>query len=184
MLAAAEVSRDAFPGLMLNETEISIREATDVDLPVLVEILNQEIRESPYVYLDAPAALQERQRWLVEHQDAGLPVLVAESAVRRVAGWGALSPYRSSNGYRFTVEASVYVAHDSQRRGIGQRLLLTLMEEARALGMHAIIASIDSENQPSIALFERAGFREAARLAEVGRKFEVWRTQLLLLVRI
>lgn len=47
--------------------------------------------------------------------------------------------------------------------------------------MHAIVASIDSENAPSIALFERFGYVEAARLTEVGRKFERWRTQLLLL---
>jgi len=41
------------------------------------------------------------------------------------------------------------------------------------------VASIDSENAPSIALFERHGFVEAARLIEVGRKFAAWRTQLL-----
>jgi L-amino acid N-acyltransferase YncA len=49
--------------------------------------------------------------------------------------------------------------------------------------VHAIVASIDSENAPSIALFERFGYVEAAHLAEVGRKFERWRTQLLLLKR-
>ena len=47
--------------------------------------------------------------------------------------------------------------------------------------MHAIVASIDSENAPSIALFERFGYVEAARPTEVGRKFDRWRTQLLLI---
>jgi len=89
-----------------------------------------------------------------------------------VLGWAALSPYR---------EASVYVARAAHRRGIGGRLLAALDEAARARGVHAIVASIDSENTPSLTLFERFGYVEAARLTEVGRKFDRWRTQLLLL---
>jgi phosphinothricin acetyltransferase len=165
---------------MSDSTKISIREATDADLAPLLEILNQEIRESPYVYLDAPIAHQERQRWLVEHREAKLPVLVARDAAGRMMGWGSLSPYRSSSGYRFTVEASVYVARAAQRRGVGRRLLTALIDEAGIRDLHTIVASIDSENAPSIALFERAGFSEAARLREVGWKFGAWRTQLLL----
>jgi phosphinothricin acetyltransferase len=46
--------------------------------------------------------------------------------------------------------------------------------------VHAIVASIDSENTPNIVLFERFGYVEAARLREIGRKFDRWRTQLLL----
>jgi L-amino acid N-acyltransferase YncA len=52
---------------------------------------------------------------------------------------------------------------------------------AKARGVHAIVASIDSENTSSIVLFERFGYVEAARLKEVGRKFDRWRTQLRLL---
>jgi phosphinothricin acetyltransferase len=55
-----------------------------------------------------------------------------------------------------------------------------LCDEARRRGLHVLVASIDSENAPSIALFSRLGFAEAARLREVGRKFDRWRTQLLL----
>jgi phosphinothricin acetyltransferase len=75
----------------------------------------------------------------------------------------------------------VYVARALHRRGIGRRLVAALDAAAQARGVHAIIASIDSENAPSIALFERFGYIEVARLTEVGRKFERWRTQLLLL---
>ena len=75
--------------------------------------------------------------------------------------------------------ASVYVDPSVQRKGIGARLLSRLCDEACRREMHALVASIDSENSPSIALFERHGFREAARLVEVGWKFSAWRTQLL-----
>jgi len=78
-----------------------------------------------------------------------------------------------------TPMSSVYVDPAAQRRGIGARLLSWLCDEARKREMHALVASIDSENAPSIALFERRGFREVARLNEVGWKSGRWRTQLL-----
>jgi L-amino acid N-acyltransferase len=163
-----------------NGREINIREAADDDLMAVAAILNREIAESPYVYADEPVTLDERLDWLTSHRATGLPVFVATRAVgSTVVGWGALSAYRPSGGYRFTVEASVYVDRSAQRQGVGARLLSRLCDEARQRGMHALVASIDSENSPSIVLFERGGFREVARLEEVGWKYGEWRTQLL-----
>ena len=162
---------------------VSIREAADADLPNVADILNREIAGSPYLYQERPVTAGERREWLDSHRAAGLPVLIAIEPAEpdQLLGWASLSPYRTSSGYRFTAEISVYVAPVAQRRGIGGRLLSRLCDEARARRMHALVASIDSENAPSIALFERHGFSEAARLPEVGRKFEQWRTQLLFL---
>ncbi len=163
--------------------EINIRDAADDDLAAVAAILNREIAESPFVYADVPITLDERRDWWKSHRASGLPVLVATrfDAPGVVLGWGALSLYRPSGGYRFTLEASVYVHPSAQRRGIGVRLLARLCDEARKRETHAIVASIDSENSPCIALFARGGFREVARLEEVGRKFGAWRTQLLFL---
>jgi L-amino acid N-acyltransferase YncA len=161
--------------------EINIRDAADDDLAAVAAILNHEIAESPYVYADIPVTLDERREWLKLHRAAELPVVVAirAGAPDAVLAWGALSVYRPSSGYRFTVEASVYVDPSAQRRGIGRRLLSCLCDEAHKRAMHALVASIDSENAPSIALFARGGFHEVARLDEVGRKYGTWRTQLL-----
>jgi L-amino acid N-acyltransferase len=163
--------------------QISIREALDADLPAIAEILNEEIAASAYVYAETPVTLEERRVWLASHVATGLPIVVATSSQGddRVLGWAALSPYRASAGYRFTTEASVYVASFAQSRGIGGQLLSFLCDEAQRREQHALVASIDSENAPSIALFERHGFAEVGRLVEVGRKFERWRTQLLFL---
>jgi phosphinothricin acetyltransferase len=162
---------------------IAIRDADERDLPAIAAIFNLEIAESAYVYAEAPLTLDNRRSWLQTHRSAGLPVVVATDPgnATEILGWAALSPYRPASGYRFTLEASVYVARASHRRGIGRRLVTALDGAAQARGVHAIIASIDSENAPSIALFQRFGYIEAARLTEVGRKFNRWRTQLLLL---
>jgi len=149
----------------------------------MLEIFNHEVVESPYLYVETPLTLDDRRAWLNQHRAASLPVLVATDPTH-ILGYASLSPYRPSSGYRFTGEVSVYVAPFAQRRGLGARLLSSLVDEARRRGLHALVASIDSENAPSIALFERCGFAEAARLEEVGRKFGRWRTQLLFARRL
>ena len=160
---------------------IGIRDATDADLPFVLSLLNPEIEHSAYVYAELPLTLDERRRWFSAHHAAGLPVLIAHDDTGASAGWGSLSPYRASSGYRFTVEASVYVDPAYQRHGVATTLLHALEARARVLEKHAIVASIDSENRASIALFERCDYSEAARLPEVGKKFGTWRTQVLLL---
>jgi phosphinothricin acetyltransferase len=182
LLAAAEVPGNAVSGVMTaarlpERSPIGIREATDADLAFVLSLLNPQIEDSAYVYAEHPLTLDERRRWLSVHQAAGLPVLIGHDTVGASIGWGSLSPYRASSGYRFTVEASVYVDPRSQRQGVATALLRELERRARDLEKHAIVASIDSENAPSIALFERCGYREVARLPEVGRKFGAWRTQ-------
>jgi phosphinothricin acetyltransferase len=159
---------------------ISIRDAANADLPAMAAILNQEIAASPFVYAEEAVTLDERREWLDAHRAVELPVFVATEH-DLVVGWAALSPYRGSSGYRFTAEASVYVAPSARRRGVAAGLLGALIDAPAAQRFHAFAASIDAENAPSIALFERFGFSEAARLPEVGRKFDRWRTQLWLL---
>lgn len=161
------------------DERISIRGAEDADLAAMVTILNREIAASPFVYAEEAATLDDRREWLAEHRAGDMPVLVAVDAA--LLGWASLSPYRTSSGYRFTAEASVYVAESVRRRGVAAALLTALFDAPESHRFHAFVASIDAENSPSLALFERFGFREAARLPDVGRKFDGWRTQLLLL---
>lgn len=170
----------------MSPAAITIRDAEERDLPVINAIFNLEVVESAFLYVETPVSADDRLAWLRTHRMARLPVIVAVDPgdPTTVLGWASLSPYRASSGYRFTLEASVYVARGSHRRGIGRALLAALHERAQAREAHAIVASIDSENTPSIALFERFGYVEAARLTEVGRKFDRWRTQLLFLLKV
>lgn len=157
-----------------------IRDATDADLPAIVAMVNTEIAESPYIYAENPVTVDQRRTWLAALRSEKLPVLVAVTG-EDVGGWAALSSYRSSSGYRFTAELSVYVARPFHRRGIGSQLIAALIDRAHTRGLHALVGSVDAENAGSIALLERFGFVEAARLPEVGRKFDAWRTQLLVM---
>ncbi len=68
----------------------------------------------------------------------------------------------------------MYVHPDHHRRGYGRALLVDLIERAKALGHHAIIALIDAEQAPSVALHAAAGFGQVGLLKEVGFKFNRW----------
>jgi phosphinothricin acetyltransferase len=150
-----------------------IRAATAADLPAINDIFNHYVATSPYVYALEPVGAVERADWFRAH-GGGHPILVAHDG-GGVIGWGALSPFNARGGYRHTVEDSLYVHPDAQRRGAGRALLATLMSAAERLGHHAVLAIIDAENKVSIALHERFGFATVAVLHEVGHKHDRWR---------
>jgi L-amino acid N-acyltransferase len=170
-------------GVRVN-AEIGIRDMTDADLVSVVEIVNREITDSPYVWGETPVTIDARREWLARHQDLGQPAIVAATPREgRVLGWASLSTFRPASGYRFTLEASVYVARDAQHRGIGRALVTGLHDRAESTGVHAIVAVIDAENASSINLFRSLGYAEAGRLESIGRKFGVWRDEVFLLRR-
>ncbi|MDQ2733366.1 MAG: N-acetyltransferase family protein, partial [Armatimonadota bacterium] len=111
--------------------EVQIRPATETDLDAINTIYNYYVHHSTCTYALEPTGYDERRAWFVERGPA-FPVLVAERD-GEVIGWGSLSPFHPRPAYRFTVENSIYVRHDSLALGIGTGLLAHLMEDAHAL---------------------------------------------------
>jgi len=149
-----------------------IRLATGADAPAIEAIYAHYVLTSTCTWQETPGTLDERRAWLAQH-DAAHPVTVAVDD-GAVVGWGSLSRYNPRSGYRFTVEDSVYVRADRQRRGIGKALLADLIARARETGFRAIIAGVAADQAPSVALHAAHGFEIVARLREVGRKFDRW----------
>jgi L-amino acid N-acyltransferase len=152
---------------------IRIREAIEADLPGILAIYNDAILTTTAVYQYEPHTLEMRREWMREKQAHGFPVLVAEQA-GEIAGFGTLGLWRAAAAYKYTAENSVYVAADRRGRGVGRRLLGSLIESARAMDMHAVVAVVDADNAVSIALHEAFGFERAAHFRQVGYKFGRW----------
>ena len=153
---------------------MQVRPATHADLPDLLAIYNDAVLNTTASYDYEPRTLEHRAAWFEEHERQRLPVFVAVDDAGQVLGWSSLSRYHDRRGYQFTVENSVYVAATHRGRGVGTRLLPPLLDSARALGLHAIIAGIDAENTASVRLHARFGFVEVGRFKEVGFKFGRW----------
>jgi phosphinothricin acetyltransferase len=98
---------------------------------------------------------------------------VAESD-GEIAGFASLSFYRDRPGYRTSVEDSIYVAADHQRRGVGSALLAALIDVAISHGFHAMFARIVGPSEPSMALHRQHGFELVGIERQVARKFGRW----------
>lgn len=154
-------------------TSIVIRQATHNDLPQMLEIYNDVIVNTTAVYNYDPHTLQMRTEWFDAKQQQGFPVFVAEEK-NNILGFSTIGPFRAWQAYKFTVENSVYVKSDCRGKGIGKLLLPPLIDAAKSLGLHAIVAGIDATNEVSIALHKQFGFEEVAHFKEVGYKFDRW----------
>ena len=98
----------------------------------------------------------------------------------RVVGWAALAPVSSRCVYTGVAEVSVYVAADARGRGVGTALLAALVESSDAGGLWTLEAGVLPENEASVRMHERCGFRVVGRRERLGRMRGEWRDVLLL----
>jgi L-amino acid N-acyltransferase YncA len=96
-----------------------------------------------------------------------------------VVGWAAVSPTSTRECYAGVVEHSVYVAEEARGRGIGAALLEALVESTEAGGIWTIQSSVFPENEASVRLHERAGFRVVGRRERIARLDGIWRDTVL-----
>ena len=147
-----------------------VRDALESDLPAVLAIYNDVVATTTAVYRDDPATLDDRVAWWRDRVAQRFPVLVAVAG-DQVVGFASFGDFRAWPGYRFTVEHSVHVRDDWRGRGVGHALMVPLLERARALGKHVMVAGVDADNAGSIRFHERLGFERAGHLREVGFKF-------------
>lgn len=98
----------------------------------------------------------------------------------QVAGWAALTPVSGRCVYAGVAEVSVYVAAVSRGLGIGEDLLLALIEESESNGLWTLQAGIFPENTASIRLHEKCGFRLLGTREKIGKMGDRWRDTVLL----
>ena len=152
---------------------ITVRHATENDLPQILDIYNEIIKNTTAVYYYEPHTLEMRKAWFDERKKLGFPIFVAEEN-DIILGMSSIGPFRVPTAYKFSVENTVHVAAHARGKGIGKLLLAPLIEAAKELKMHTIIAGIDASNEVSLHLHKSFGFEEVAHFKEVGFKFERW----------
>jgi L-amino acid N-acyltransferase YncA len=152
---------------------VIVRAAAEADLPAILAIYNDAVAKTTAIWNDGFADLDNRRQWYEGRRRLNYPVLVA-TRDDAVIGYASFGDFRAFDGYRFTVENSVYVAEPARRKGAASALLVALIERARAIGKHVMIAGIAGENDISIRLHAKHGFVETARMPEIGFKFGRW----------
>lgn len=106
--------------------------------------------------------------------------LVALDASGSVLGWAALSPVSDRCVYAGVAEESVYVAAAARGNGVGHALLERLVAEAEDAGIWTIQTGIFPENETSLRLHERVGFRVLGTRERLGQLNGAWRDVVFL----
>ena len=150
-----------------------IRDAQPEDVPGILDIYNDAVRNTLAIWNEAPVDLANRLAWFAARAEQGYPILVAVDD-SGVLGYASFGDWRPFEGFRHTVEHSVYVRSDQRGKGVGLALLEALIERARGGGKHVMVAAIESGNAASIRLHERLGFVVTGHMPQVGVKFGRW----------
>lgn len=150
----------------------AVRRAVPDDLAALTAIYNHWVVTSPATFDTEPFAIESRQAWFDEHDDA-YPLYVAEDA-GDVRGYAHLSRYRERSAYRYTAAVTIYLHEAARGEGIGTALYGVLIPEARRLGYHVLLAGVTVPNPASAGLHRRLGFVSVGVMHEIGWKFDRW----------
>ena len=153
--------------------EIKIRPYKLHDSNAILEIINYNILNSTAIYDYNERTIETLISTFTDKLEKGFPIITA-TLENKVVGFGYYSEFRFRDGYKFTVEHSVYVGNDFHGNGIGKQLLQELINLAIKQKLHTMIAVIDSENQSSVEFHEKFGFKTVAVLKETGFKFDRW----------
>ncbi len=148
---------------------IQIRQALPVDVEAITAIYNEAILTTTATFDTEPKTTAERLEWFNAH-DERHPVLVAV-VEGTIVGWASLSKWSDRPAYDGTAETSFYVQSKYRGRGIGRMLKEAIIEEARRLHFHTLIARVAEGSQESLHLNESAGFVHIGTMKQVGRKF-------------
>ncbi|EPX83543.1 GNAT family N-acetyltransferase [Salipiger mucosus] len=153
---------------------MQIRDAEENDIDAITEIYNDAVRNTTAIWNDNVVDRDNRLAWWRERLRVGYPVLVAQSDEGKIVGYATFGDWRAFDGYRFSVEHSVYVLSSERGGGIGRTLMIELMQRARDLDKHVMVAGIEAGNVASIRLHEKLGFEKVGQISEVGTKFGKW----------
>ena len=146
---------------------MTIRDATERDLPAIVAIYNAAIPGRMATADTAQVSIESRVPWFRAHTPASRPIWVA-AVDGRVTGWLSVQSFYGRPAYHRTAEVSVYVAEGHRHRGVGRGLLDEALRRAPALGLATLLGFIFGHNEPSLRLFAAHGFERWGVLPRVA----------------
>ena len=146
-----------------------LRDLRSGDWPEVARIFEEGIRTGNATFeTEVPSC----EAW----DDAHLPAhrLLAERD-GRVVGWIALVPVSPRECYAGVAEVSAYVAEEARGEGVGRELLGPLIESSERGGIWTLETGVFPENEPSLRLLQRFGFRVVGTRERIGRMHGMWR---------
>ncbi len=149
-----------------------LRLVTLADAGRIAAIYNRYIAHTTITFETEPVTVEE-MRIRIETISSAFPYFVYEyDGV--VLGYCYAHLWKEREAYSKTLETTVYLAPEVCYQGIGNLLMVRLIEDCRFRGYHALIACVTADNLSSLRFHQSLGFRQVSIFSEVGRKFDRW----------
>ena len=155
------------------KAELVIRDANETDAEAVQAIYAHHVLNGTASYDIEPPSVDFIRDKIRQIREAGWPFVIGELE-GEIAGYAYATQFRDREAYRFTAEDSIYVHPQMTGRGVGKRLLKSLLERSAESDFRTIVAVIGGAEPASIAVHSALGFEEVGRLKAVGWKKERW----------
>ena len=151
-------------------SELVIRSITKNDVADCLDIYNYEVVNGVATLDLEPRTLPEWQAWFAAHQTVEHCIFVG-LIDDVVVGYASLSPYRTKDAFKSTVELSIYIHQEYRGKGVASKLMAHILEYAKETEtLHMVVSVITAGNAASTALHERFGFTYCGLTPQVGFK--------------
>ncbi|MCM3033683.1 arsinothricin resistance N-acetyltransferase ArsN1 family A [Niallia sp. MER 6] len=145
-----------------------LRKASAEDLSEILEIYNQGIEDGLATFEEDTKEKDFMENWFAAHQGR-YAVFVAVNEDGKITGWASINPYNTRAAYSGVGELSIYIHREFRGKGIGQKLLQVLEDEARLQGFYKIVLFTFPINNLGQGLYRKLNYREVGLFKNQGR---------------
>lgn len=153
---------------MNNMNKIFFEKMSEVHRNDIMDIYNYYAENSMSAYSEKKLPYEFFNRFL--EMTKGYPAY-AIKIDERIAGFCFIRAYNPFPAFKAAAEITYFLHNDFSGKGLGKLALEKLEKDAVEMGIHTLLASITSENTPSLKFHEKNGFEVCGRFTGIGKKF-------------
>lgn len=163
------------------QTTITFDTIQEQHLPEVVDIYNYYVQHTTVSFHTELQTVEQMREQILQVPERYRSYAILEQTdatqgqqEQRLLGYILITRHKNKQAYDTTAEITVYLKPDQTGRGLGSQSLTFIEQAAMESGFHTLVATVCTENENSIRLFERRGYEKCAHFREVGRKFDRW----------
>lgn len=153
--------------------EIELRAMLPEDWPSVSKIYSEGMSTG---YATFEQQTPSYETWSINHlKKCRLVAFLGDKCM----GWAALSPVSRRAVYSGVAEVSIYISTHAQGKGVGSKLMQALIMQSEESGLWTLQSGIFPENNGSIKLHEKMGFRYIGKRERIAQRDGIWKDNLL-----
>ena len=155
-----------------------IRLATEKDAEAILKIYAPYIEKTAITFeYDVPSLLEfsgrisktlEKYPWIVYEKDG------------EILGYAYAGPEYSRAAYQWLVGTSIYLSESARGKGIGTALYEKILDILKKQNFCLCYARVNDDNEASLRMHEKYGFKKIGVLKNCGYKFGKWHGIIIL----